>query len=422
MRRNTVAVPNMMDPREWLAQHLAEADPDLVRSMLQTFVEQLMGAEASAVCNAGYAERTPDRSNVRNGYRERRWDTRAGTIDLAIPKLRSGSYFPGWLLEPRRRAEQAMVAVVAQCYVEGVSTRRVDDVVKAMGIEGISKSQVSELAKSLDVIVAEFRSRPLDAGPYTYVWVDALTQKVREGGRIVNVACVIATGVSVEGHREILGVDVFTTEDGAGWTAFLRSLVARGLSGVQLVISDAHEGLKNAIAGVLPGASWQRCRTHFVRNLATRVPKTAWPMVSTLVRSIFEQPDAETTWAQHARVVAQLEERFGDAAVMLIDAAPDVLAFTAFPKEHWRQIRSNNPQERLNKELRRRTDVVGIFPNRAAMIRLVGAVLAEQHDEWAVARRYMSAESLTKARIRLIDGDLADQPREVTTAQLAEVG
>lgn len=422
MRRNTVAVPNMMDPREWLAQHLAEADPDLVRSMLQTFVEQLMGAEASAVCNAGYAERTPDRSNVRNGYRERRWDTRAGTIDLAIPKLRSGSYFPGWLLEPRRRAEQAMVAVVAQCYVEGVSTRRVDDVVKAMGIEGISKSQVSELAKSLDVIVAEFRSRPLDAGPYTYVWVDALTQKVREGGRIVNVACVIATGVNVEGHREILGVDVFTTEDGAGWTAFLRSLVARGLSGVQLVISDAHEGLKNAIAGVLPGASWQRCRTHFVRNLATRVPKTAWPMVSTLVRSIFEQPDAETTWAQHARVVAQLEERFGDAAVMLIDAAPDVLAFTAFPKEHWRQIRSNNPQERLNKELRRRTDVVGIFPNRAAMIRLVGAVLAEQHDEWAVARRYMSAESLTKARIRLIDGDLADQPREVTTAQLAEVG
>jgi transposase-like protein len=412
----------MMDPREWLAQHLAEADPDLVRSMLQTFVEQLMGAEASAVCNAGYAERTPDRSNVRNGYRQRRWDTRAGTIDLAIPKLRQGSYFPGWLLEPRRRAEQAMVAVVAQCYVEGVSTRRVDDVVKAMGIEGISKAQVSELAKSLDVIVEAFRTRPLDAGPYTYVWVDALTQKVRESGRIVNVACVIATGVNVEGHREILGVDVFTTEDGAGWTAFLRSLVARGLSGVQLVISDAHEGLKNAIAGVLAGASWQRCRTHFVRNLLTRVPKSAQAMVATLVRSIFEQPDADTTWAQHARVVEQLAERFADAAVMLVDAAPDVLAFTAFPKEHWRQIRSNNPQERLNKELRRRTDVVGIFPNRSSMIRLVGAVLAEQHDEWAVARRYMSAESLAKARMRVIDGELADQPREVNAAQLAEVG
>ena len=417
-----MAVPNMMDPREWLAQHLAEADADLVRSMLQSFVETLMSAEASAVCNAGYTERSPERTNVRNGYRVRDWDTRVGTIELAIPKLRHDSYYPGWLLEPRRRAEQAMVAVVAQCYVEGVSTRRVDDVVKAMGIAGISKSQVSELAKSLDVIVEAFRTRPLDAGPYTYVWVDALTQKVREGGRIVNVACVIATGVNAEGHREVLGVDVFTTEDGAGWTAFLRSLVARGLSGVQLVISDAHEGLKNAIAGVLPGASWQRCRTHFVRNLLTRVPKSAQAMVATLVRSIFEQPDADTTWAQHARVVEQLEERFADAAVMLTDAAPDVLAFTAFPKEHWRQIRSNNPQERLNKELRRRTDVVGIFPNRASMIRLVGAVLAEQHDEWAVARRYMSAESLTKARMRVIDGDLADQPREVTAAQLAEVG
>jgi len=412
----------MMDPREWLVQHLAEADPDLVRSMLQAFVETLMSAEASAVCNAGYGERTPDRVNVRNGYRVRDWDTRVGTIDLAIPKLRQGSYFPGWLLEPRRRAEQAMVAVVAQCYVEGVSTRRVDDVVKAMGIDGISKSQVSELARSLDVIVEAFRTRPLDAGPYTYVWVDALTQKVREGGRIVNVACVIATGVNIEGHREVLGVDVFTTEDGAGWTAFLRSLVARGLSGVQLVISDAHEGLKNAIAGVLPGASWQRCRTHFVRNLLTRVPKSAQAMVATLVRSIFEQPDADTTWAQHARVVEQLQERFPDAAVMLVDAAPDVLAFTAFPKEHWRQIRSNNPQERLNKELRRRTDVVGIFPNRSSMIRLVGAVLAEQHDEWAVARRYMSAESLTKARMRVIDGDLTDQPKEVTAAQLADVG
>lgn len=417
MRRNTVAVPNMMDPSEWLAQHLAEADPDLVRSMLQSFVEQLMGAEASAVCNAGYAERSPERANVRNGYRQRRWDTRAGTIDLAIPRLRHSSYFPGWLLEPRRRAEQAMVAVVAQCYVEGVSTRRVDDVVKAMGIEGISKSQVSDLAKSLDVMVAEFRNRPLDAGPYTYVWIDALTQKVREGGRIVNVACITATGVNVDGHREILGVDVITVEDGAGWTAFLRGLVARGLSGVALVISDAHEGLKTAIGAVLIGAAWQRCRTHFMRNLLTRVPKSAQGLVATLVRSIFEQPDAQTTWAQHARVVEQLEPKFADAAVMLIDAAPDVLAFTSFPKEHWRQIRSNNPQERLNKELRRRTDVVGIFPNRPAVIRLVGAVLAEQHDEWAIGRRYMSAESLTKARMRIIACE--PEPEEVTPAELA---
>lgn len=416
-----MAVSNMMDPREWLMQHLADADPDLVRSMLATFAEQLMAADASGVCNAGYNERTPARVNSRNGYRSREWDTRVGTIELAIPKLRRDSYFPGWLLEPRRRAEQALVAVVAQCYVEGVSTRRVDDIVRSMGIDGISKSQVSELAKSLDEKVNAFRNRPLDAGPYTYVWLDALTQKVREGGRIVNVVVVVATGVNADGYREILGVDVFTTEDGAGWTTFLRGLVARGLSGVQLVISDAHEGLKGAIAAVLVGASWQRCRTHFMRNLLTRVPKSAQAMVATLVRSIFEQPDAQTTMGQHTRVVEQLEGSFPDAATMLIDAAGDVLAFTAFPKEHWRQIRSNNPQERLNKEIRRRTDVVGIFPNRASMIRLVGAVLAEQHDEWAVARRYMSAELLTKARIRIIDGD-ATSTNEVTPAELEQVG
>jgi len=414
-----VAVPNMMDPREWLSQHLAEADPDLVRSMLAAFAEQLMAADASAACNAGYGERTPARVNSRNGYRAREWDTRVGTIELQIPKLRRDSYYPNWLLEPRRRAEQALVAVIAQCYVEGVSTRRVDDIVRSMGIDGISKSQVSELAKSLDEKVNAFRNRPLDAGPYTYVWVDALTQKVREGGRIVNVVAVVATGVNVDGHREILGVDVFTTEDGAGWTAFLRGLVARGLSGVQLVISDAHEGLKGAIAAVLIGASWQRCRTHFMRNLLTRVPKSAQAMVATLVRSIFEQPDAATTWAQHARVVEQLEAKFADAATMLIDAAPDILAFTAFPKEHWRQIRSNNPQERLNKEIRRRTDVVGIFPNRPALVRLVGAVLAEQHDEWAVARRYMSAELLTKARMRIIDGEQDNEPEEAPTNALA---
>jgi putative transposase len=416
-----VAVSNMMDPLEWLRQHLGELDDDLARAMLSEFAQQLMHADAQARCNAGYGERSLERVNSRNGFRTRDWDTRIGTIELAIPKLRHDSYFPGWLLEPRRRAEQALVAVIAQCYVEGVSTRRVDDIVRSMGIDGISKSQVSELAKSLDEKVNAFRNRPLDAGPYTYVWVDALTQKVREGGRIVNVVAVVATGVNVEGYREILGVDVFTSEDGAGWTAFLRGLVARGLSGVQLVISDAHEGLKGAIAAVLVGAGWQRCRTHFMRNLLTRVPKSAQAMVATLVRSIFEQPDAETTWAQHARVVEQLAERFPDAAAMLTDAAHDVLAFTAFPKEHWRQIRSNNPQERLNKEIRRRTDVVGIFPNRTAMIRLVGAVLAEQHDEWAVARRYMSAELLTKARMRIIDGDPTNA-KEVTEAQLEQVG
>jgi transposase-like protein len=273
------------------------------------------------------------------------------------------------------------------------------------------------LAKSLDEQVAEFRNRPLDGGPYAYVFLDALTQKVREGGRIVNVAVVVATGVNADGHREILGVDLVTTEDGAGWTAFLRGLVARGLSGVALVISDAHAGLVDAIGAVLPGASWQRCRVHFVRNLATKVPKAAQGMVGSLVRSIFEQPDREQVLAQHARVVEQLTERFPDATEMLVDAAPDILAFATFPKEHWRQIWSNNPQERLNKEIRRRTDVVGIFPNRSAVIRLVGAVLAEQHDEWAVARRYMGIESLQRARMRVLEGS----EEEVPLAELADV-
>lgn len=398
-------VPEKMNPLAWLRKHLDdEGGNDLVREMLKAFAEQLMSAEADALCGAGWGERSDERTNRRNGYRPRTFDTRAGTIDLQIPKLRSGSYFPDWLLEPRRRAERALVAVVAQCYLEGVSTRRVEDVARALGIERLSKSQVSEMARSLDAMVEAFRSRPLDAGPYAYVWVDALVQRVREDGRVQNVAVVCATGVNAEGHREVLGVDVITVEDGAGWTAFLRGLVARGLSGVQLVVSDAHVGLKAAIAAVLPGASWQRCRTHAMRNLLSKVPRSAQPVVATLVRTVFAQPDSESTWAQLDRVVDQLQGRFPDVASALVDMAPDLLAFTAFPKEHWKQCWSNNPQERLNKELRRRTDVVGIFPNRAAVIRLVGAVLAEQNDEWAVARRYMSPELLARARLRVIDG------------------
>lgn len=398
-------VPDSLDALEWLRKHLVgDGGSDVVREMVKAFAERLMSAEADAMCGAGYGERSPERVNQRNGYRTRDFDTRAGTIELAIPKLREGSYYPGWLLECRRRAERALTQVVCQCYVEGVSTRRVDDVVQAMGIEGISKSQVSAMAKELDRVVEAFRNRPLDGGPYTYVWLDALTQKVREGGRVVNVAVVVATGVNAEGKREVLGLDVITTEDGAGWTAFLRSLVARGLSGVALVVSDDHQGLKAAIGAVLPGAAWQRCRTHFARNLLTRVPRSSQGMVATLVRTIFEQPDHDSVWAQHDRVVEQLAGRFEDAAALLIDAGPDLLAFSTFPIEHWSAIRSNNPQERLNKELRRRTDVVGIFPNRAAVIRLVGAVLAEQHDEWLVARRYMGGESLAKARLRSIDG------------------
>jgi putative transposase len=296
---------------------------------------------------------------------------------------------------PRRRAEQALVAVICQAYVEGVSTRRVDDLVKAMGIEGMSRSEVSRLAGELDALVAEFRERPLDGGPYRYLWIDALTQRVREGGRVVNVSAVIATAANAEGRREIVGFDIVTAEDTASWTEFLRSLVARGLSGVELVISDAHGGIKAAIAAVLAETSWQRCRTHFMANLASRVSRGDWPMMATLVRSIFEQPDRDATWAQLGEVIDKLTTAgFVDQAVYILDAADDILAFTAFPAEHWPKIRSNNPQERLNKEIRRRTDVVGIFPNRRSVIRLVGAVLAEQTDEWAIAKRYMSVESL----------------------------
>ena len=411
-----MAVPNTMDRLAWLRKHLEEDGSDLVREMLKAFAEQLMAAEAQGLCGAGYGEVCEGRVNARNGFRRRPFDTRVGTIELAIPKLRSGTYYPEWLLNPRRRAEQALTQVIAQCYVEGVSTRKVDDIVKAMGIDGMSKSQVSALAKSLDATVEAFRTRPLDAGPYTYLWLDALTQKVREGGRIVNVACVVATAVNANGNREILGVDLITAEDGAGWLAFLRSLVARGLSGVALVVSDAHEGLKGAIEATLDGATWQRCRAHAMRNLLTRVPKTSQAMFATLVRTIFEQPDAEQVWAQQVRVIEQLEPRFPEATALLVEMVPDLLAFSSFPKEHWRQIWSNNPQERLNKELRRRTDVVGIFPNRSAVIRLVGAVLAEQHDEWAVARRYMSVESLSKARLRVIPGSAEEVVAELEPA------
>jgi transposase-like protein len=354
----------------------------------------MMDAEVEAVCGAGYGEVSPERVNSRNGYRRREWDTRAGTVELAVPKLRQGTYYPEWLLERRRRAERALATVVATSYLLGVSTRRVEKLAESLGVTKLSKSQVSVMAAELDEMVTQFRSRPLDAGPYTFLWIDALTQKVREGGRTVNVHALIATGVNADGKREILGLDVASSEDGAGWLAFLRGLAARGLSGVQLVTSDCHHGLRDAIAAVLPGAAWQRCRAHYSRNLATKVPKSAQPWVSTLVRTIFEQPDAASVRAQHAQVVTALEAKFPAAAEHLDDARDDILAFTSFPREIWRQVWSNNPQERLNKEIRRRTDVVGIFPSRDAIIRLVGAVLAEQNDEWTEARRYMGPEIL----------------------------
>src|SRR5712691_11348891 len=386
-----------MDISGWLRKQLEEASPDLLRAMVQEFAEALMGAEVDALCGAGYGERSPERVNIRNGYRERGWDTRVGTIGLAIPRLRQGSYFPDWLLQPRRRAEQAFVSVIADAYRAGVSTRRVEKLVRQLGVERMSKSQVSRLAKSLDQVVEDFRTRPLDRAPYPYLVLDALEVKCREGGRTVNVCVVHAVAVNRDGFRESLGLDVVTAEDGAAWLAFMRGLVARGLQGVKLASSDAHPGLVDAIAATLPGASWQRCRTHFMRNLLTRVPKNAQSFVATMVRSIFAQPDHDSVHEQHGRIVCQLEERFPVAAAMLAEAGPEILAFTAQPKEHWRQIWSNNPLERLNREIRRRTDVVGIFPDRTSIVRLVGAVLAEQNDEWTVARRYISIESIAKA-------------------------
>jgi transposase-like protein len=389
-----------MDLHEWLRKQLEEASPDLLWAMVKDFAEALMGAEADALCGAAYGERSLERVNKRNGYRERDWDTRVGSIELAIPKLRAGSYFPDWLLQPRRRAEQAFVSVIADAYLAGVSTRRVEKLVQQLGVERMSKSQVSRLAKSLDRIVEDFRTRPLDGAPYPYLTLDALQVKCREGGRTVSVCVVHAVAVNGEGFRESLGLDVVTSEDGAAWLAFLRSLVARGLAGVKLVTSDAHPGLVDAIQATLPGAAWQRCRTHAMRNLLTRVPKSAQSFVATMVRTIFAQPDAESVHEQHRRIASQLETRFPEAAALLEEAAADLLAFTGFPKEHWRQLWSINSLERLNKEIRRRTDVVGIFPDRTSIVRLVGALLAEQHDEWQVGRRYMSAESIAK--------DLAD--------------
>jgi putative transposase len=369
-------------------------EPDFLRDGVRVLAQELMDMEVSQHLGAERYERTGDRRGHRNGTRERPWDTRVGTIELSVPRVRDNSYFPS-LLQPRKRAEQALVAVVQEAYVHGVSTRRVDDLVQALGMTGISKSQVSRLCQTLDAEVERFRNRRLE-GPYPYIWLDATFPKVRQDGRVVSMALVIAIGVNARGEREVLGLDVGASENGAFWLSFLRGLVARGLSGVRLVTSDAHEGLKAAIAAVLHGASWQRCRVHWLRNAMGLVPKSAQQMVGATIRTVFTQPDAAGTTEQWERVAESFRGRFDRVAELMDDSREDVLAYLSFPHAHWRQVWSTNPLERLNRELGRRTDVVGIFPNEAALIRLAGAVLAEQHDEWQVSRRYFSSESLAK--------------------------
>lgn len=371
-----------------------KGDIDFLREGLKVLAQAIMEMEVSAKAGAERHERTAKRTTYRNGYRDRTWDTRVGTVELQIPKLREGSYFPT-ILEPRRKGEQALRAVLQEAYVLGVSTRKVDELVKSLGISGVSKSEVSRVCQDLDVIVSEFRNRQLDAA-YPYVWLDATYLKIRENHRVLNMAMVVAVGVRETGEREILGHDLGPAENGAFWLSFLRGLVARGLRGVQLVISDAHEGLRQAIPAALATASWQRCRVHFVRNVQALIPKAAVPMVTGVIRTVFAQPDLGSARIQIGKAIETLDQCYPKVARLLEEAGEDTLAHMAFPVEHRRQIHSTNPLERLNKEIKRRTDVVGIFPNREAAIRLVGAILLEQNDEWAVGKRYFSQESMTK--------------------------
>ena len=412
-----MTAPHILDPAGLLGEALSEASPDMMRHLLQTMINTLLSADADAVVGAEWGKPSSSRTAQRNGYRHRDLDTRVGTLDVAIPKLRSGTYFPDWLLERRKRAESALITVVADCYLAGVSTRRMDKLVKTLGVNALSKSQVSRMATELDEQVESFRHRPLGvAGPFTFVAADALSMKVREGGRVVNAVVLLATGVNADGHREVLGLRVATSETGAAWNEFFADLVARGLTGVRLVTSDAHTGLKDAIAANLPGATWQRCRTHYAANLMGITPKNMWPAVKAMLHSVYDQPDAASVHAQFDRLLDYVSEKLPTVAEHLDAARADILAFTTFPKDVWTQVWSNNPAERLNREIRRRTDAVGIFPNRAAIVRLVGAVLAEQTDEWAEGRRYLGLEVLARCRLTTVTntGDEVDPDTELT--------
>ena len=403
---------HIVDPAGLLGEALSEASPDLMRHLLQTMINALLSADADAVVGAEWGRPSPERTAQRNGYRHRDLDTRVGTIDVAVPKLRSGTYFPEWLLERRKRAETALITVVADCYLAGVSTRRMDKLVKTLGINALSKSQVSRMATELDEHVESFRHRPLgEAGPFTFVAADALTMKVREGGRVVNAVALIATGVNGDGHREVLGLRVATSETGAAWNEFFADLVARGLTGVRLVTSDAHTGLVEAIAANLPGSVGQRCRTHYAANWLAATPKSMWPAVKAMLHCVYDQPDATAVDAQFDRLIDYVTGKLPAVADHLGQAREDILASTTFPKDVRTQIWSNNPAKRLNREIRRRTDAVGIFPNRAAIVRLVGAVLAEQTDEWAEGRRYLGLDLLNRSRLSLVE----DTGNEVNT-------
>jgi putative transposase len=368
------------------------SDADLLREMIGFTAQRLMELEVEGLTGAGYGEKSPERLAQRNGYRDRMWETRAGTVELRIPKLRKGSYFPGFL-EPRRLAEKALTAVVQEAYVHGVSTRSVDDLVKAMGMTGISKSQVSRLCAEIDEKVKAFLTRPIE-GDWPYLWMDATYVKVRQSGRIVSVAVIVAVGVNSDGRREVLGMDIGPSEAETFWTEFLRKLARRGLRGVKLVISDAHEGIKAAVAKVLH-ASWQRCRVHFMRNALAHAGRQGRRVVAAFIGTAFVQDDAEAARTQWRQVADQLRAKVPKLAALMDEAEADVLAFMTFPKDHRAKIHSINPLERLNGEIKRRTDVVGIFPNEDAITRLIGALLLEQNDEWAVQRgRYMSLETI----------------------------